>query len=254
MPKKSTKLPVPKPSAKQQAASAARAKSKLPKLSVSQKLESTIAKASTAIPTIKNVAQAKAVVAELKGHKTVRKPPVASLLDMAKSLTGNDDPGDLPEFLRRSLKEKPAQVRQPVSRETSRETSLTVNPAAKQALRAEAIKAVAENPDKIVQVPAKSSRMPQDKPKLIEAMTKAAKAQNRSTGKYDWRKAEAMVKAGKLPPVPRFASYGPHMQAVHDYAHKGDLTALTTYMGNFKDEQGGRANLFRYARLCGYKS
>jgi hypothetical protein len=87
------------------------------------------------------------------------------------------------------------------------------------------------------------------KPKLAVVKSTKAKSAKDQTGKYDWTKAEQLAKSGKLPPLPPFNSYKPHIQKFYDLAKKKDVKGIAEYSKEHKDEKGARANMFRFRDL-----
>lgn len=79
---------------------------------------------------------------------------------------------------------------------------------------------------------------------------KKASAKRASNGSYDWDKAEALAKAGTVPPLPNFNHYGPHLKHFHELAKKKDLKGIKEYSAEFKNETGARVTLFRFRDLC----
>jgi len=67
---------------------------------------------------------------------------------------------------------------------------------------------------------------------------------------YDWQAAEKLSKAGKVPALPPFSSYAPHLKKVHDLATMKDAAGIREFTKTFKDREGGRVNLFRFVDLC----
>jgi len=88
-------------------------------------------------------------------------------------------------------------------------------------------------------------------PKAKQPKAKAKNGGGRK-GAYDWESAEKLAKSGKVPPLPGMVSYQIHMADIFDYAKRGKsaVKELKDYMTKFVDEKGGRANMFRYYRLC----
>jgi len=70
----------------------------------------------------------------------------------------------------------------------------------------------------------------------------------RSNGKYDWDKAEADAKAGKLPEFPPFGSYRAHNQMFWDMARKKDLAGIQKKQGEH-EHNAAQANMHRFADL-----
>jgi hypothetical protein len=71
----------------------------------------------------------------------------------------------------------------------------------------------------------------------------------RSNGKYDWDKAEADAKSGKLPALPPFGSYRSHIFAFYELAKKKDLAGIEKQAKTYVDHVGARANMFRFVGL-----
>ena len=84
-----------------------------------------------------------------------------------------------------------------------------------------------------------------DKPASKSAPTPAKER----SGKYDWTKAEQTAKTGTLPPLPPFNSYKPHIRQFYELAKKKDVAGIKKLSGEYKDEKGARANMFRYRDL-----
>lgn len=108
---------------------------------------------------------------------------------------------------------------------------------ARDALNAKAASAKSAKPATNAKKPAKPSA------------PKKSGAKRAVAGKYDWDKAAAIAKTGKLPPLPPFNSYKPHIKDFHDLAVKKDVKGIRDYSATFVDEKGARANMFRYRDL-----
>ena len=83
-------------------------------------------------------------------------------------------------------------------------------------------------------------------PKLAEtvaakkASAKLVKAEKKSANKYyDFTSAELVAKNPKVPPLPPFQSYRPHIQDFHDLAKKKDVAGIKEYSKKFVDEKAG---------------
>jgi len=87
------------------------------------------------------------------------------------------------------------------------------------------------------------------KVKPVAVKSTKTKPEKDQTGKYDWTKAEQIAKSGKLPPLPPFNSYKPHIQKFYDLAKKKDVKGITEYSKEHKNEKGARANMFRFRDL-----
>lgn len=66
---------------------------------------------------------------------------------------------------------------------------------------------------------------------------------------YDWSAAEETASQGKLPPLPPFNSYKPHIAKFYALAKAGDLDGIRKLSAEYKDETGARANMFRFRDL-----
>lgn len=89
------------------------------------------------------------------------------------------------------------------------------------------------------------------KSKTAKTKAKAApKKSARKNGSYDWDAATATAKSGKVPPLPSFRSYAPHLAKFRDLAMKKDVAGIKKFAAEFCDEKGARANLFHYRDLC----
>jgi hypothetical protein len=82
-------------------------------------------------------------------------------------------------------------------------------------------------------------------------MTKPTKkTSKKANGSYDWDAAKKLATAGKLPPMPTFRSYAPHIKELHALARKKDVAGIKEWAAGFKNEKGGRVNMFRFRDLC----
>lgn len=157
------------------------------------------------------------------------------------------------------------------------EKALTDASGGKAALRAAAAKAVADAKVPVTKVPTgvkgKAAAKPAGKTKKAAladaavadvattvkapaakktAAKKTAVKKAEKTGGYDWDAATAKAKAGTVPAIPPFVSYGPHMEKCHTMAKAGQAAELRTYLGGFTSNPcpPSRKNLFRYGELC----
>lgn len=85
--------------------------------------------------------------------------------------------------------------------------------------------------------------------KRKSAKSNAARPTRAAKGGYDWDAAKAAAEAGKIPTMPPFQSYRPHIQDFHDLAKKSDVAGINEYSKRFVDRKGSRANMFRYRDL-----
>lgn len=91
----------------------------------------------------------------------------------------------------------------------------------------------------------------------VKSATPAAKAAAKAAlakpaaknGGYDWSKADALASEGKVPPVPPFVSYGPHMAKLNELAKKQDGKGIESYLATFKPG-APRENLRKYGAVC----
>jgi hypothetical protein len=81
--------------------------------------------------------------------------------------------------------------------------------------------------------------------------TKTTSKTKRATRKsaYDWDAAEIQAKKGTVPPLPPFASYGPHMKHVLGLAKAKDAKLIKEYLSEFNPVDAN-AKFLRYGKLC----